>query len=211
MKNILCYGDSLTWGAAPQGGRHSFHVRWPSVLNRELGATRARVFADGLGGRTTMFDDFASAADRNGARTLPTSLGVHQPLDCVIIMLGTNDLKSYGAANAFASAMGMKRLTEIVRTFPYQEGFAVPRVVLVAPPHCVETTHDDLRPMFDGAVEKSCELAFHYERIARELGAAFFDAARVASASPVDGVHLDEKNTIAIGKGLAPLVRNLLK
>ncbi|MCF6300405.1 MAG: arylesterase, partial [Proteobacteria bacterium] len=42
MKNILCYGDSLTWGAIPGGDRHAFEDRWPTVLGAELGLDKVR-------------------------------------------------------------------------------------------------------------------------------------------------------------------------
>ena len=68
MKTILAYGDSLTYGANPTGGlRHAFEDRWPSVLEAGLDG-KARVIAEGLGGRTTVSDDWYAAADRNGAR-----------------------------------------------------------------------------------------------------------------------------------------------
>ncbi|VAW15598.1 Arylesterase [hydrothermal vent metagenome] len=211
MKSILCYGDSLTWGAVPGGARHSYAERWPTVLGQELGANKVHVVAEGLGGRNTVFDDFSAAADRNGARILPTLLATHQPLDCVIIMLGTNDMKPFVAGSAPAAARGMKRLVEIIRTFPWFDGFKVPEIVLVAPPHCVKTGNVDLGPIFAGAPEQSAKLALEYQRVAVETGCEFFDAASVAVASPVDGVHLDAKNTIAIGKALAPLVKNILE
>jgi len=215
MKNILCYGDSLTWGAVPGGDRHDFADRWPTVLGaelgQELGADKVRIIAEGLGGRNTVFDDFSAAADRNGARILPTILGTHQPLDCVIIMLGTNDMKPHVAASAPAAAMGMKRLAEIIRTFPWWADYMAPKIILVSPPHCVKTDNADLGPMFEGAPGESAKLALEYQRVAVEIGCEFFDAASVARASPVDGVHLDAANTIAIGKALAPMVKNLLK
>ena len=38
VKNVLCYGDSLTWGYdADTIGRHAFEDRWPSVLQQTLG------------------------------------------------------------------------------------------------------------------------------------------------------------------------------
>lgn len=210
MKNILCYGDSLTWGAVPNGNRHAFEDRWPTVLGEQLGTDKVRVIVEGLGGRTTIFDDFSSYANRNGAAILPTILGSHQPLDCVVIMLGTNDMKPYTAGAAIASASGMKRLAEIVRTFPYWSDYPAPKTVLVAPPLCVKTDHADLDPMFAGAPEASRDLARHYKRIAEESGCAFFDASSVATASPLDGVHLDAENTRAIGVGLAPIVGRVL-
>lgn len=212
MKTILCYGDSLTFGANPDPdstGRHKFEDRWPSALGAGLGG-EARIIAEGLGGRTTAFDDYSAAADRNGARVLPTLLGSHDPLDLVVIMLGTNDMKDYICGSALGAAMGMKRLVEIVRTYAYSHG-GVPEVIMVSPPHCIETEHADLSPMFRHGMKESHLLAGHYERVAADLGCGHFDAATVAKASPLDGVHLDAANTRAIGEGLVPMVRKLLK
>lgn len=210
MKTILAYGDSLTFGADPytDGARHAYEDRWPTRLEAGLEG-KARVIAEGLGGRTTVFDDFSSVADRNGARVLPTLLKSHAPLDAVIIMLGTNDMKDYICGSALGAAMGMKRLAEIVRVHPYSVG-STPEVVLVAPPHCVATEHPDLSPMFRHGMGESHLLAGHYERVARDIGCHFFDAASVAKADPADGVHLDAANTRAIGDALAPVLKDIL-
>ncbi len=210
MKTILAYGDSLTFGAdADTQGRHAYQDRWPSVLEDGLSG-RARVIAEGLGGRTTVFDDFAAAADRNGARVLPTLLASHSPLDLVILFLGTNDLKTYINGTAFGAAMGIKRLVEIIRTHPYGTGSGVPDIIVVAPPLTVPTDHVDLNPMFAPRAEEAFLFSGYYGRIAAELHCAFFDAATVATATPIDGVHLDAKNTRAIGEGLVPVVKSVL-
>lgn len=211
MKTILCYGDSLTWGSNPEGGgRHPFEDRWPSVLGEKLGADKVRIIAEGLGGRTTAFDDPTALADRNGARILPTLLGSHEPLDLVIIFLGTNDIKDFVCGNASAAARGMGLLVEMVQSYPYNNG-VVPDVVMVSPPHCCETDNLDLKLMFRGSVEESKLLAGEYQRMAEKLGCRYFDAASVAKASPLDGVHLDAQNTRAIGEALTPIVRDMLQ
>lgn len=210
MKTILAFGDSLTFGAdAASQGRHAFEDRWPSVLEKGLGGT-ARVIPEGLGGRTTAFDDFSSAADRNGARILPTLLDTHKPLDLVIIFLGTNDLKIYLNGTAFGAAMGVKRLVEIVRTHPYGKHGGVPEVLIVAPPLTVATEHVDLHPMFAPRADEAKLFDHYYSRVAKEVGAAYFNAAGVAVATPIDGVHLDAANTRKIGEGLVPLVKSAL-
>jgi len=210
MKTILAYGDSLTFGAnAETQGRHPYENRWPTILEAGLG-DKARVIAEGLGGRTTVFDDFSSAADRNGATVLPTLLASHSPLDLVIIFLGTNDLKVYLNGTAFGAAMGVKRLVEIVRSHPYGNSYAVPKVMIVSPPLTVPTQHADLAPMFAPRADEAKLFSGYYSRIAKELGCGFFDAATVATATPIDGVHLDAKNTRAIGEGLVPVVKSVL-
>jgi len=210
MKTILAFGDSLTWGADPvSGGRHRFEDRWPSVLEAGLDGS-ARVIAEGLGGRTTMFDDHGAAADRNGVRILPTLLGSHYPLDLVIILLGTNDLKPHVCGTALGAGAGVERLAEIARTYPYGRGAAAPQVLIVAPPLFGDTVGGDWQPEGGRGIAESRKLAPRYREAADYCGCAFFDAASVAVASPIDGIHLDAENTRAIGLALVPVVRRLL-
>lgn len=213
MKTILCYGDSLTFGANPVSGgpRHAYEDRWPTALERGLGG-KARTIAEGLGGRTTVFDDWFADADRNGARILPTLLRSHQPLDMVIIMLGTNDLKPFLGRTAQEAANGMRRLVQIIRAHAAAENLDVPEIVLMAPPALCDSPNDDMMEHFgrDEAIAQSKLFAKWYAQRAKEVGAHFFDAGTVAKADPRDGVHLDAENTRAIGAALVPLVKSVL-
>lgn len=213
MKTILAYGDSLTYGSSPipGGPRHAYEDRWPSALEAGLGGA-ARVIAEGLGGRTTIFDDWGADADRNGARILPTILSSHSPLDMIIFMLGTNDLKHYLGGTALEAANGMRRLVEITRGHYLQKGEAVPEIILVCPPQLTDTDHPDLIRHFGQmkAMIESKEMPRWYKTRADELGVGFFDASRVAKPDSRDGVHLDASNTRAIGEGLVPLVKRIL-
>jgi lysophospholipase L1-like esterase len=210
MKTVLCYGDSLTWGFDPSGeGRHALGDRWPSVLQAALGAA-AHVISEGLNGRTTAFDDHLAGADRNGARILPTILTTHAPLDLVIVMLGTNDMKPWVAGRAVAARRGVERLIDIVRGHDYPLAQEVPDILVVAPPPIAETGDPDFAAMFAGGAEQSAMLASLYADLADECGCGFFDAGSVARASPLDGVHLDAANTRAIGRGIEPVARMML-
>jgi Lysophospholipase L1 and related esterases len=214
MKTILAYGDSLTFGANPQPGgpRHAYEDRWPSVLERGLGG-KARVIAEGLGGRTTAFDDWTADADRNGARILPTLLASHAPLDMVIIMLGTNDLKPAVNGNALTASYGIRRLVQITRGHFAMLNELVPEILIVAPPLVCDTDNADMMGHFGGiahALSQASELAQHYARRAQEWNTGFFDASTVAQPDPRDGIHLDAANTRAIGEGLVPVVKSML-
>ena len=210
MKTVLCYGDSLTFGHDPSGrGRHAHEDRWPMVLQKALGEG-VHVLPEALGGRTTAYDDHTAAADRNGARVLPTLLASHTPLDLIIIMLGTNDLKPWTGGGAFSSRNGLKRLIEIVRSHPYPFDHEAPEILVVSPPHAVPTANDTGMGFLFSTVEQSKMLSTFYSDVADEYGCGFYDAASVSQASPVDGVHLDAENTRAIGRGLEPIVRMML-
>ena len=214
MKTVLAYGDSITYGANPVigGPRHAYEDRWPGALEAGLGG-QVRVIAEGLGGRTTVHDDWYADADRNGARVLPTLLSSHKPLDMVIIMLGTNDLKPIHGLTALEASFGMRRLVHVVRGHFAQQNEAQPQIIIVSPPHLSRTNvHPEMMDHFgqDAAIEQSKQFATYYRRRADELGTAFFDASMVAQPDPNDGVHLDARNTRAIGEGLVPVVRILL-
>ncbi len=214
MKTILAYGDSLTFGANPRPGgpRHAYEDRWPTVLERALGG-KARVIAEGLGGRTTVSDDWYANADRNGGRILPTLLESHSPLDLVIIMLGTNDLKPAICGSALEASFGMRRLVQIIRGHYAGKGETAPEIILVAPPHLCDSDNADMIGHFGGiehGLSQSRQFATHYAKRAEEWNTGFFDASTVAQANPLDGVHLDAANTRAIGEGLVPLVSKIL-
>ncbi|MET3790218.1 SGNH/GDSL hydrolase family protein [Aquamicrobium terrae] len=199
MRTVLCYGDSLTWGYNVEGpSRHALEDRWPTVLQRELGEG-VHVVAEGLNGRTTAFDDHLAGADRNGARFLPTVLSSHAPLDLVIFLLGTNDMKPWIHGQPFAARQGMRRLIGIVRGHDDPLGHPEPKILIVAPPVAAPG-------------EKGMgELAGYYENLADETGCGFFDASAAAGVTPLDGVHLDAENTRKLGEALAPVVRVMLE
>lgn len=210
MKHILAFGDSLTWGfKAGVWTRHAFEDRWPNVLAAGFDG-RARVIEEGQNGRMTVHDDPYVLENRSGAVALPIALSTHQPLDLVIIMLGTNDLKWEGRQRALEARLGMARLVEIVRSFAYKPGGGVPEILLVSPPHLGKTEDEDFAGYFEHALAESKNLAPQYKRLAGETGCHFFDAASVAKADPTDGVHLDAANTRAIGTGLVPVVKGIL-
>lgn len=119
MKTVLCFGDSNTWGYDPDASfgssfplRHPYDVRWTGVLARELGAGW-RVVEEGQNGRTTVFED-PLVPHRRGRDYLPAALESHKPLDAVVLMLGTNDLKAVFSAPATQIAEGAGVLAKMI-------------------------------------------------------------------------------------------------
>lgn len=205
MREILIFGDSLTRGADPgKHRRHAFEDRWPNVLQDAL-AGEAHVLADGLGGRTTMYDDGDGHIERNGSRILPALLASHCPLDLIIIMLGSNDLKPDICGSAEGVVQGMTMLFDIIDTA--QSGL---KRLIVSPPIFVRSDQHGGKPRGGRSIEESQRLGVCLEELSLKSGAAFFDASKVSCASPIDGVHLDRENTRAIGIALVPVVRHLL-
>ncbi len=210
MKNILAFGDSLTWGfEAGTFARHPFEVRWPNALAAGLNG-KARVIEEGMNGRTTVFPDPTDIAERNGAVALPMLLTTHQPLDLVIIMLGTNDIKYANRCRAFDASMGMVRLIEIVQRFPWIKTASPPQILIMAPPALCKTNDEWFNDLWGHAIEESKLFARHYARVAEEMGVHFFDAGTVAKTDPTDGGHIDARSTQALGVALVPVVKKIL-
>lgn len=210
MKTVLAYGDSLTWGYDPENpGRHAYEDRWTSVLQKGLGHG-VRVIAEGLNGRTTAFDDHLGDCERNGAKLLPSILATHKPIDLVILMLGTNDLKRGIQGTAIGATSGLKRLVKLVQYHDWGFDFDRPEILIVSPPPIRETADAIFGAMFNHSIEEGAMLASMYRDAADEAGCGFFDAGSVAQTTPLDGIHLDAENTRAIGRGIEPIVRMML-
>lgn len=211
MKNILCYGDSNTWGMVPMATvtsaeRHRQHDRWPSVLANQLGPAFG-VIAEGLNGRTTVFDDPIDGAHKNGRTYLLPCLESHAPLDLVIIMLGTNDLKSRFGLGAHDIAAGAGQLVKLVSGDVRGQNGLRPQVLLVCP--CPIGPLNLFSDVFAGGVEKSQRLHAYYAQIAAMLGCHLLNAGDHAVCSPVDGVHLDAEQQHALGLAIADKVHDI--
>jgi len=186
--NILCYGDSNTWGFnAETGGRYPRNVRWTGILQELLGS-KAFIIEEGLNGRTTVFDDvFQWSHTRSGKDYLPTCLMSHRPLDIVIIMLGTNDMKSCFNKSAWDIGRGMETLVDQIRGVMAED---CPDIIIISPPKLAKIS--DYAPQFIGAQEKIKNLAAEYKKVAEAKKVGFINITDMLSAGDVDGIHIDE-------------------
>ncbi|MDQ2654437.1 MAG: SGNH/GDSL hydrolase family protein [Chloroflexota bacterium] len=204
VRTILCYGDSNTWGYDPASGkRFPPDVRWTGVMARELG-DGYHVIEEGLNGRTTRWDD-PIAPGRNGLTYLAPCLESHHPLDMVLIMLGTNDLKQRFNLSASDIAESAGGLAGIAQNTALSAAGAPAHVLLIAPPAVTTLTHFD--EMFAGAEPKSRLFSRYYRLSAEWNGASFFDAGSVIESSPLDGIHFEADAHRILGLALANEVR----
>jgi lysophospholipase L1-like esterase len=206
---VLCYGDSNTHGADPvTGGRFPRDVRWPGVLAALLDG-EARVIEEGLNGRTTMRDDPYSPG-RNGLSYLVPCLDTHRPVDVVVVMLGTNDLKVTFGLTASDIAAGVATLVDAALLSACGPGDGPPRVLLVAPP-ALGAASDVMELWgFVGAHERNLALPRLYRTAALHAGVAFMDASAIVTADPADGVHLSAESHRTLAHAIAGAVRPLL-
>jgi lysophospholipase L1-like esterase len=207
-KTVLCYGDSNTFGHATvprPDDRYGVDERWPGVLRTELGRGWL-VIEEGLGGRTTVRDDPVEGAEKNGKTYLLPCLLSHRPIDIVVVMLGTNDLKARFNNSAWEIAQGIGVLVDVIRSSTTGRKGGAPDVLVVCPPPTLAKfpLHAD---MFAGAAPKSKDMAKHYRAVAELRGVGFLDAGKVTKSSKIDGFHLDPEAHAAIGKAVAKAIR----
>ena len=208
MFEVLCYGDSNTWGADPATStRFDRDVRWPGVLQKTLGAGY-HVIEEGLGGRTTVWEDPVEG-HKNGKEYLIPCLWTHAPLDLVIIMLGTNDLKKKFSATAQDIAAGAGILVDIVNKSGTVKNPKTPKVLLLVPPPLGKSNGNE--EMFEGGQEKSRKFSQHFKTITDMYGCALFDTSAVIKSGDIDGIHLDKAAHQQLGKAVAGEVKRILK
>lgn len=206
---VVCYGDSNTHGAdGPTGRRHRRDVRWPGVVARALDG-RASIIEEGLGGRTTIWDEPFSAG-RNGRTYLIPCLESHAPVTVLVIMLGTNDLKAIFHLGAAEIAAGAGSLVDLARASATGPDGGPPAVLLVAPVPLGPLTIASELWGFGAARETSARLAPYYREVAAQAGAAFLDAGALVTTDPVDGVHLDAAAHGVLGVAIAEAIDRLL-
>ena len=206
MKTVLCFGDSNTWGYSPlDGSRYSHDVRWTGVLQNSLG-DGFRVIEEGLNGRTNATNE-EERPIRSGLDVLPILLESHRPLDLVVIMLGTNDLKHDFDLSAEQIADGARQVCRCVIDCEYL--MDPPQILLISPTH-VELMTEEEQGLFIGAIEKSRELARHYQMVAEDLGIHFLDASKIVARTDLDGVHWDASQHKDFGKALSGIIKQII-
>ena len=150
------FGDSNTYGLVPATtDRYGWGVRWTSIINEKLGLQEYRVIEEGLCGRTTVFDD-PFREGRRGTQLFPTLLETHRLLDCIVIMLGTNDCKTVYGASAGVIAKGVEKLIEQAQRFAKDTP-----ILLISPIHLGE-----------GVWEKGFDTEFNENSVAVSKGLA---------------------------------------
>ncbi len=203
---VLCFGDSNTHGTPaddPEYVRLGPDVRWTGRLQHLLG-DGYEVVEEGLSGRTTDVD-YVDRPHCNGRTYFPAALMSHHPLDFVVVMLGSNDLKTCFRRDAATIAGALHGYVDDVATYVTDRHGRTPPVLLLSPILLDDGITAFVDPTGNGfddlSLGASHGLAAEIERVATERGALFADAATVAHAGG-DALHL----TLASHEPLARLV-----
>ncbi|MBR7189372.1 MAG: SGNH/GDSL hydrolase family protein [Clostridia bacterium] len=211
QKRILCFGDSNTWGYIPTGGRYDEHTRWPMRMGELLGDGYA-VVEEGFNGRTCVYDDPVEGGFKSGVDYLPPCLMSHNPLDVVILMLGSNDTKRRFHLTPMTIGQSMMQLVRVVKAYGMNAEGDPPHIIITAPPvildNLMETRHAEC--FGEQAIAVSRGLSAELHRVSKLLRCDFFDAGPYAEVSRLDAVHMTAKGHLRLAEAMADKIRTIL-
>ena len=193
-KKIICFGDSNTYGYNPKnGGRYDENTRWPKLMAKALGGD-FEVFEEGQNGRTIANEDPWEGGTKCGMDYVLPMIETKKPVDLLVIMLGSNDLKK--KFNLPAADIAGSLMTMLMKIKGYCEYFIAckdMKILIVSPPALSEPLSESYFATFfdeNEAVAKSKELAKWYKLVADQFGCEFLNATEKISAGNVDHLHL---------------------
>jgi lysophospholipase L1-like esterase len=209
MKTVLCFGDSNTYGLNPHRKeytdkeykkyrRFDDNTRWTGILDKMLAPYGRKVAEEGLCGRTTVFDD-RLRNDRNGSSLISMVIDTHSPVEYIILMLGTNDCKTYYNASPYLIGKGIEKLINQVKEFDSDI-----KIMVVSPVHLGkgvgEKGYDE--EFNEDSVNKSYQLKKIYSEIAKREGCIFLSASDYAEPSEADREHIDSEGHKKLAEGI---------
>ncbi|MCQ2545578.1 MAG: GDSL-type esterase/lipase family protein [Clostridia bacterium] len=213
-RTILCYGDSNTYGFDPLSQkRHGVNVRWTMVLQKLLG-DKYRVIEEGCNGRTA-YNYVEECPWKTGDYGMAAILNSHKPIDLMVFMLGTNDLKNLYDATPQTIADAMLNMMNEAATLLLEQQEYVPEFLLISP---VEVS-DKLKAtpfsdQFDqSSADKSRELADALKQAAANFNfegktCHFLNAADYAVPSKLDCIHMDPDQHQRLAKAICDKIHN---
>jgi lysophospholipase L1-like esterase len=208
-KRILCFGDSYTWGYIPGTDHERFpnDVRFPKALQKLLGEN-FEIIEEGLNSRTLVNEDTRPGKEgRNGSEYLIPCLDSHDPIDLVVLMLGTNELKhQFQNSPEEIGNLLEKHFVKIILNRKSQFEDKYPQVLIISLPIIDEQTKYASQ-RYIGASEKAKKLKNIYSEIAKTNKCHFVNASELKVGN--DGVHLTEESHKELANILNEKIKSL--
>lgn len=201
---ILCYGDSNTWGTIPDGTfRHcKLNKRYTYYLEKKLGKN-TQVINEGMPSRTTNLDDYKEyKGNRNGSNFFITALITHEPLDYVVVFLGTNDLKNKFNRSVEEIILAIKtNYIDMIKKYSLLGLSKEPKIILITPP----VIDDSVSKEYKGETIKSLQFENAFKILARENNCDVISNKILRVGK--DGIHLTNASHIRLAEALEKVMR----
>ncbi len=208
---ILCYGDSNTWGHIPgtEHDRYDNRSRWTALLQNKLGE-EFEVISEGLCARTLDSDDDRWAfGNANGEKFFGVAVYSHDPLDFIVIMLGTNELKDVfnRSAQSIAAALEKKYIKYLKEQLS-ETLIKQPKIIIVAPPVIKGELYKGKSSFLKGN-DKSKQLNQLYEQLAIQNNCLFVDNNDLDVGC--DGLHMTKQSHNVLANKIAKCISDNLQ
>ena len=197
-KTVLCYGDSNTWGAIPRSDeRYPRSVRWTGVLRNLLGEDY-EIISEGLCGRTFVAED-PEKPYRTGITHLRALLESADPVDYLVIMLGTNDVKKDCNLSAEQIAEHLEQTINLAqdKDIPL---YGVPKILVVCPSPVIIPSTNDLDSRMVLGPELFQKLPQLFKQVAEKYDCGYINAGDYIFSSKIDGYHLDPESHLKLAE-----------
>ncbi|DAA97143.1 TPA: hypothetical protein CPT80_02855 [Candidatus Gastranaerophilales bacterium HUM_9] len=202
-KNVLCFGDSNTFGyIAESGERYSKDVRWTALLGELLG-NGYKIFEGGCNNRACFVNhqdgekfigkEFVKKYSKYG-------------IDLIVSAIGTNDLQKFYNPSLEDLEAGFEEYIDVIRTnFNTKILVVAPSIIKPSVLNC------HFNYFFDKeSIEKSKHLADIWKKVADKKGCYYIDFRNKVNVSEIDGLHYDKVSHRVIAEELAKAVREVL-
>jgi len=199
--NILCFGDSNTFGISPVDGKRLAECeRWPGMLAELLGSDHLVIEA-GQPNRT-LVNNPPFDGDKSGIKYLKPYLEVHT-VDVVIIQLGTNDLKARFALSAIYIGKALEELVLAIKAFYHDK--AQPKIIILSPPKVHEV--GSYKSIYAGAGKKAEQLSIEFKAAAERHTCVFLDCYLLIKPCKKEGIHLAVSAHRELANRLTPIIK----
>ena len=198
--NILCFGDSNTWGLRPMiGDRYVKEERWTGIIGT-LSGGKYNIIEEGLNGRTADETD-TEEPYLNGRSYMTACLLSHRPVDLVIMMLGTNDVKSRYNKSAEQIADSVCSLVKDMKKLLDERQQERVKILLISPKSIDERVLGD-NTFDEYSIKKSRELGGKLCSRPEKEGWMFLDADDIDVTLGDDGLHLSGDGHRKLAEGI---------
>ena len=204
MKNILCYGDSNTFGYNPKdNSRYDDNNRWTAILQKNLGI-EYNVINEGMPNRTGFVDN-SDGILYSAQKHFPEKLLKFDSIHTLILAIGTNDLMFKYNVTFNIIEKGLNNLIKIAKK-------KTNNIIIIPPTIMNENVLNGyFSSMFDKtSIEKSKKVGKVFKQISIQNNCIYFDINEFAIPSEIDGLHYDEKAHKLIADKLTKIQKDIL-
>ncbi len=203
IKNLLCFGDSNTFGYNPaDASRYDENTRWPGILKHLLPGIN--IIEAGCNNRTC-FRDNPLGNELTGYKVISEYLTKN--IDFMILALGINDTQIKYNVTETDIQRGIEKIIEISKDINSDV-----KILLVSPSVINKSVlkHHYFSGLFD---EESIEKSYLYSKIygetAKKYNCLFLDLNKIADVSQIDGLHYDKESHLKIANVVCDIINKL--